>query len=208
MRTSLAELARSFFYAALAVLLTLLVWPLFRLRVRGRRNLRVRGIVVARHRSYWDIPILGVACGPFRRLNFLARDTLLRHPLFAPVVWGLATVIDREDFRREDFRRALQAADRARLLCVFPEGTTKAGSVPKSGALRFADRLKRPLIPVNIVARGPYPPRYPLHFPRIEVRIGNPLWLDDLQQGLPQGLSRSERYRVLADRLMVHVDSV
>ncbi|MFO8034641.1 MAG: lysophospholipid acyltransferase family protein [Candidatus Bipolaricaulota bacterium] len=208
MRVRLAEFLRSIFYGALVVILTPLVWSLFRITVQGRKNLRVRGIVVARHRSYWDILILGIACGPFRRLNFLARRTLLRHPLFAPIVWALATVIDRDDFRRQDFRRALQSADRARLLGVFPEGTTRAGTAPKSGALRFADRLNRALIPVNIVAHGPYPPRYPFHFPRIEVRIGTPLGIDELTQGLPQGLNRSERYRLLAERLMGHVDSV
>ncbi len=208
MRASLTELLRSLFYGALVVSLTPIVWPLFRMSVRGRRNLRARGIVVARHRSYWDIPILGVACGPVRRLNFLARKTLLRHPLFAPVVWGLATVIDREAFGRDDFRRALRAADRSRFLCVFPEGTTRAGTAPKSGALRFADHLDRPLIPVNIVARGPYPPHYPFRFPRIEVRIGTPVRLDELPLGSSERVTRSERYRLLTDSLMAHIDSV
>ncbi len=208
MRTTAAELLRSTFYAALVVLLAPLVWPLFRISVTGKENLSVRGIVVARHRSYWDIPILGIACGPFRRLNFLARSTLLRHPLFAPVVWGLATVINREAFGRDDFRRALRAADRARLLCVFPEGTTRRAATPKSGALRIAARLNRPLIPVNIVTHGPYPPDYPTHFPRVQVRIGKPLALGELAKDLPEGLSRSERYRLLAERLMAHVDSV
>ncbi len=208
MRVRIAEAFRAIFYAALVFVLAPVVYALFRLSVRGKENLRDRGIVVARHRSYWDILVLGVACGPFRRLNFLARSTLLRHPVFGPVVWGLATVIDREDFSREDFRRALQAADRSHLLCVFPEGTTRPGSTPKSGALRFADRLNRPLVPVNILAHGPYPPRYPFRYPKIEARIGPPLDLQELAHDLPEGISRSQRYQVLAERLMAHVDSV
>ncbi len=208
MRTRVAERLRDVVYGLLVILITPLVWPLFRMTVRGARHLRTRGILVARHRSYWDIPILCLACGPFRRINFLARDTLLRHPLFAPVVWGLATVIDRETFGRQDFRRALAAADQARLLGIFPEGTTQPGSTPKSGALRIAARFDRPLVPVNLLPHGPYPPRYPFRFPRVEVRVGAPVRLADLEHEIPQETGRSERFRLLTERLMQRIDAV
>ncbi len=208
MRVQVAERLRDVIYGVLVLLLIPIVWPLFRMTVRGARHLRTRGILVARHRSYWDVPILCLACGPFRRINFLARDTLLRHPVFAPIVWGLATVIDREDFGRQDFRRALAAADQARFLGIFPEGTTRAGSTPKTGALRLAARFNRPLIPVNLLPHGPYPPRYPFRFPRVEVRIGAPVHLADLEQDLPEVSRRSERFRVLTERLMRRIDAI
>ncbi|MCR4391952.1 MAG: 1-acyl-sn-glycerol-3-phosphate acyltransferase [Candidatus Acetothermia bacterium] len=208
MRTWVADRVRDVLYG----LLVLIAWPvvvgLFRLSVRGRRNLRARGILVAPHRSYWDIAILCVACGPFRRITFIARRGLLRNPLFAPFVWGFATVIDREAFGRDDFRRALHSAHRARLLGMFPEGTTRPGARPKPGAIRFAELLGRPLIPVNIVPRGPYPPRYPFGFPRIEARIGLPITVHELAGDLPPDLPRPERHRLLADRLMAHIQAL
>jgi 1-acyl-sn-glycerol-3-phosphate acyltransferase len=164
-------------------------------------------VLVAHHRSYWDILILAVACGPTRRITFLARRGLLRNPFFAPFVWAFATVIDREAFGREDLRRALRATERAKLLGVFPEGTTRPGAQPRTGAIRLAERLGRPLIPVNVVIRGPYPPLFP-RFPRVEVRIGTPLMVEELALGLAPGLSRPERYRILTERLMERIDAV
>jgi len=206
--TRLADLLRGFLYAVLVLILAPVTFVLFRLRASGTEHLKGGGVLIARHRSYWDIILLGVACGPFRRINFLARNTLLKHPLFAPVVWGLATVIDREAFSRDDYRRALASAHRAPLLGVFPEGTTKGLVPPKAGALRFAHRLNRPLIPVNLAARGPYPPRYPFRFPRIQVRIGRPIAVRDLEKDLPPDLPRPERFRLMADRLMEIADHV
>jgi len=205
-RSWLADRVRDLAYGFLVLLVGPIVAVLFRLSVRGREALSGRGILVAPHRSYWDILLLCVACGPFRRITFLAREGLLHNPLFAPFVWGFAVAIDRESFGVEDYRRALAAASRARLLGIFPEGTTRPGAEPKAGAIRFAERLGRPLIPVNLVARGPYPParflRVPVRFPRIEVRIGAPVTVAELGRGLPPDLSRSERYRLLTERLM------
>ncbi|MEW6217593.1 MAG: 1-acyl-sn-glycerol-3-phosphate acyltransferase, partial [Candidatus Bipolaricaulota bacterium] len=140
------------------------------------------------------------------RITFLARHGLLRNPVLGPLVRLFAVPIDREAFGIADFRRALAAAERARFLGIFPEGTTRPGAQPKPGAVRFAERLDRPLIPVNIVARGPYPPqrflRIPVRFPRIEVRIGPPVTVAELNRGFPLGVPRSECHRVLAERLM------
>lgn len=208
MRNWIADRVRDLLYGFFVVLVTPVIWFLFRLRVQGRGNLAGGGILVARHRSYWDIPILCVACGPRHRIGFLARRGLLRNPLFAPFVWGFATVIDREAFGARDFRKALRAAKRNRIIGIFPEGTTRPGAKPKPGAIRFAELFRRPLIPANIVPHGPYPPRYPFGFPRVEVRIGRPFTVDELAQDLPPELPRGERYRLLVERLMERIDAV
>jgi 1-acyl-sn-glycerol-3-phosphate acyltransferase len=206
-RAWLADRLRDFFYALLVLLVGPVIWGLFRLRVRGREHLSGGGILVARHRSYWDIPVLCLACGPFHRIGFLARRGLTRNPFFAPFVWAFATVIDREAFKPGDFKRAVRTARRVPLLGIFPEGTTRPGAKPKPGAVRFAELLGRPLIPANIVAQGPYPPRYPFGFPKLEVRFGPPVTVAELSQGLPPNLSRGERYRILVNRLMEHIDA-
>lgn len=208
MRTWLADRLRDILYGLIVALVTPVIWLLFRLRVRGLGNLRGKGILVARHRSYWDIPVLCVAAGPWNRIGFLARRGLLKNPIFAPFVWGFATVIDREEFGLKDFRKALRAAQRNRLIGIFPEGTTRPGARPKPGAIRFAELLGRPLIPANLIPHGPYPPRYPFGFPKVEVRFGRPVSVEELAQGLPPDLPRTERYRRLVERLMERIDAV
>ncbi|NOX45194.1 MAG: 1-acyl-sn-glycerol-3-phosphate acyltransferase [Caldiserica bacterium] len=205
----LADKLRDAIYAFLVVLVSPVIYGLFRMRVRGRANLRGGGILVARHRSYWDIPVVCVACGPYPRVHFIARRGLARNPVFAPFVLGFATVIDRDRFGPDDFKKMLRAARRYKLLGIFPEGTTRPGAEPKTGAVRLAEMFKKPLIPVNIVPAGPYPPRkFPPRFPRITVHIGEPFPVDDLAEGLPPGLSRPERYRLMAERLMELIDRV
>lgn len=206
MRSWVVERIRDVLYALLVALATPVVWSLFRLSVKGKPH--PRGIVVAPHRSFWDIPILCVAFGPFRRIVFLARHGLLRNPVFAPFVWGFSVVINREDFGTKDFRKVINAAKRARWLGIFPEGTRRPGAKPKPGAIRFAELLGLPFIPVRFVSRGPYPPRPRWRFPKVEVRIGPPFTVEDLAQDLSPDLPRSERYRLLAQRLMERILSL
>jgi 1-acyl-sn-glycerol-3-phosphate acyltransferase len=202
----LLERIRDLLYAILVGLATPVIFGLFRLSVRGKPA--VKGIVVAPHRSYWDIPILCVAFGPFRRIVFLARHGILRNPVFAPFVLGFAVVIHRENFGIHDFRKTMRAAKRARWLGIFPEGTTRPGAKPKPGAIRFAEILNLPFIPVRIVAQGSYPPRPRWRFPKVEVRIGPPFTVEELAEGLPQDLPKSERYRLLSQRLMERILSL
>ncbi len=204
----LVEALKDIIYGLLVILAATVIYPLFRLRVYGRANLKEGGILVARHRSYWDIPLICVACGPRHRVNFIARRGLLRNPIFAPFVWGFATVIDRERFGPDDYKRTIRAARRSRILGIFPEGTTRPGARPRTGAVRLAELLRKPLIPVNIVPKGPYPPRkFPPCFPRIIIHIGRPLFLEELARDLPEGIRRTERYRLLTHRLMEIIDS-
>jgi 1-acyl-sn-glycerol-3-phosphate acyltransferase len=207
----LADRARDLGYAFIVVVLWPIATVLFRLSVHGRENLGVRGVLVAPHRSYWDIVVLGAACGPFRRITFIARHGHLRNPVLGPFVRLFAVPINREAFGVDDFRRALRAAERARLLGIFPEGTTRPGAQPKGGAIRFAERLDRPLIPVNVVPAGPYPPArflgLPLRFPRLEVRIGPPVTVAELGRDLPPSLPRSDRDRLLTQRLMERIQA-
>ena len=197
-------------YALVVFLLYLVTKPLFRLRVTGRANIdRAREyIAVARHRSYWDIAVFAIALGGWNRVHFIARRGLMKGNI---VLQGLirlfATVIDRENFSKSDFRRMLAAIKRERLIGIFPEGTTRRRVDAKAGAIHFASIAGKELLPVNIRPEGPYPPKYPLRFPRLTVSIGEPFSVDDLAAGLDERVPRSERYRLLSDRLMERVDN-
>jgi len=191
-------------------LLTLLLVALFRLRVVGRENVpQGRGfLLVARHRSYWDIPLLVAALGGRNRIHFVARHTLLRNPFFFPFVKAFAITINRENFGREDLRKILRAIEEERIVGIFPEGTTLPTSQIRTGVIRFAERTGKELVPVRLAAEGPYPPRYPFRFPKITAMIGRPFTLGDLEEGPAGGETRRERYERLGRALMERIDSV
>ncbi len=209
MTRRLKNFLKGAFYLLLYAVLFVSAKLLFRLRVTGREIIK-RGhgyIAVARHRSYWDIPIVAVALGPRNRVHFIARRGLMKNPLFYPLIRLYATAIDRENFSRSDFRNMVESIRREPLVAIFPEGTTRHASDAKAGAVHFAQLTDKELLPVNIVADGPYPPRYPFRFPRLTVTIGQPFSVEDLEKQPALSGPRAERYRLLSERLMTRVDA-
>lgn len=197
-------------YAFLVLLLFFVTKPLFRLRVKGRANIDRNGeyIIVARHRSYWDVAVFAIALGGWNRVHFIARKGLMKwNVLLQAVIRAFSTIIDRENFSKSDFRKMLIAIRRERLIGIFPEGTTRKRVDARAGAIHFASIAGKALLPVNIQAEGPYPPKYPLGFPRVTVSIGEPFSVGDLSAGIDAEAPRSERYRLLSDRLMERVDN-
>lgn len=197
-------------YALLTLLCWVIVKLLFGLRISGRKNVQRGGeyIAVARHRSYWDAILLAVALGPFRRVHFISRTGLMRgNPLIQPILRTFSTSIDREGFRRKDFRNMLLAIKKERLIGLFPEGTTRAAVDAKAGAVHFAKLSGKEFLPVSIASRGPYPPKYPFRYPRLTVSIGQPFCVADLEDGDGNKLSRAARYQRMSERLMARVDN-
>jgi 1-acyl-sn-glycerol-3-phosphate acyltransferase len=155
-----AEAIKGFFYWLLAPVLGAIVRVLFRLRVRGWENLPQQGgfLLVARHRSYWDIPLLITVLGHRRRIYFVARKTLLHeNPFLAFWVRHYAITIDREHFQVEDLRKVLEAIRSGKIVGIFPEGTTRAPQRAHPGVIRFAERTGSEFVAVRFEARGPYP---------------------------------------------------
>lgn len=206
-----AEAIKGFFYWLLAPVLGAIVRVVFRLRVRGRENLPQHDgfLLVARHRSYWDIPILVAALGNRRRIYFVARKTLLdENPLLAFWVRHYAITINREHFQVEDFRKVLEAIRSGKIVGIFPEGTTQQPQRAHPGVIRFAERTNSEFVAVRFEARGPYPPKYPFRWPQITAHISAPFSLRDLEFDLCEITDRHERYQKLADLLMERIDRV
>ena len=201
---------KNFFYAVAVFLFWIAVKPLFRFRVTGRENLKPDGqyIAVARHRSYWDIPLVAAAFGVVNKIHFIARKGLLKdNRLVRPILRTYTTIIDRENFGRDDFRRMLASMKRERLIGLFPEGTTRHQTDAKAGAVHFASLTNKELLPVNISAEGSYPPKYPFGFPKVTVSIGKPFSVESLAaEGSASG-TRSEQVREMSERLMSRVDN-
>lgn len=196
-------------YRLLAPPIGLVMKLLFRLRVQGRDNVPDGGaMLVARHRSYWDITLLIAAIGLRRHILFVARRTLMRNPIIRPFIKHFTVPIDREQFGKADFRRIADALEDERLVGVFPEGTTRQSAEVRLGVIRFAERTGKPFVPICLVSDGPYPPSYPFGFPRTTARIGRPFHLKELRADVPnlEELSKRERADALAQALMARID--
>jgi len=202
---------KDWLYRFLAMLVGIAARILFRFRVRGREQIPLQGgfLVVARHRSYWDIPLVAVALGGRHRIHFVARKTLLEENKFlAFFVRLFAIPIDREHFRLEDWRKVLEALRSGKIVGIFPEGTTQKPQRAHPGVIRFAERTGSEFVAVRLEARGPYPPKYPFRWPQITAYISAPFSLRDLEFDLGETSDRRERYQKLADLLMERIDRV
>lgn len=196
-------------YGILAPLFNLAMKGLFRLRVEGLEHVPDDGaLLVARHHSYWDITLLIAAIGLRRHILFIARRSLMRNPVFYPFIKHFTVPINRDQFRKADFRRVTEALEAERLVGMFPEGTTRQSAEVRLGVIRFAERTRKPFVPICLVNEGPYPPDYPFGFPRITARIGRPFSLAELKtdvEGLEE-MPKQDRDDVLAQALMARID--
>jgi 1-acyl-sn-glycerol-3-phosphate acyltransferase len=182
----------------------------FRIRILGRENINKQAeyIVVARHRSYWDPPVLTVALGALNPVHYISRTGLMRRvPVVQSIIRTFSTIIDREDFSRDDFRRVLTAMKQHQIIGLFPEGTTRAQVDAKAGVIHFARLSGKRILPVNIMSSGPYPPNYPFRFPQLTVSIGESFTVSDLQADETDGKTRAEQHRQMSEQLMLRVDN-
>ncbi len=163
----------------------LLVFPLFRVLLRGRcagaDPSRQKGamVVVANHGSHLDPPLLSHVLG--RPVAFMAKQELFRVPLFGALIRALgAYPVDRGAGDREAIRTATERLRQGWAAGVFLDGTRQQdGRVndPQPGAALLAARAGVPLLPVAIVnshralGTGQKAPRLvPVH-----IRIGVPI---------------------------------
>lgn len=96
----------------------------FLIKVRGKENIPRRGgvIIASNHLSFLDPVVLGVASP--RVLNFMARDDLFRHKLFARLISSLnAFPLKRGRPDRTALKEAIRRLREGKALVIFPEGT-------------------------------------------------------------------------------------
>jgi 1-acyl-sn-glycerol-3-phosphate acyltransferase len=174
-------LAQRLGYDGLRVLARMAAVGLFRLRVEGRENWPATGggLVCANHQSYFDPPLVGLTCP--RRMNYLARDSLLRIPGLKQLILFLDAIpIDREGGGLAGLKETLRRLKAEELVLIFPEGTrTRDGEVAplKPGFIAVARRSGAPLVPVALdgaFQAWPRTARLP-RLTRLAVVIGPPI---------------------------------
>jgi len=190
-------------YNTLRVFARLISVMFFRLRVVCRENWPAEGggLVCSNHQSYFDPPLVGLTCD--RRMNYLARDSLLRIPLLKQLILFLDAIpIDREGGGLAGLKETLKRLKAGELVLIFPEGTrTHDGEVAplKPGFIAVARRSKVPLVPVALDGAFQAWPRtswFP-RLTRLAVAIGPPISPDEVATMTDEDLLAELEQRIL-----------
>jgi len=153
---------------------------LFGLKIEGKERIPRKGamIITANHRSYLDPVVLALLVR--RRMNFMAKEELFRHPGFGFLIRNLgAFPVKRERLNKLAFKKALQILKEGRILALFPEGTrSRSGKLGrlKEGPIRIAHHCRVPVVPVVIQGTEKVlPPGKKIPgWGKIKLRVGKP----------------------------------
>jgi len=134
--------------------------------VEGKYNLEPGKtyLAIARHRSRWDIPSLGVAL-PTNNALFMAREGLglmapaEKWPWFRNKVEGRYVLFVNRDNPTPSQWKAIKKACKEKkhdVIVIFPEGTTSIDRQVHPSFIRLAKDHDLPLLPINIIPSGCY----------------------------------------------------
>ncbi|HMD44831.1 MAG TPA: lysophospholipid acyltransferase family protein [Acidimicrobiales bacterium] len=199
-------------YWVLKVILSPVLFVLYRVSVEGRGNLPKKGGVVlaANHQSFCDSFFLPLVLT--RRVTFLAKAEYFdqaRTAWFFRAAGQIPVRRDGGDASDAALRTAVDVISAGRALALYPEGTRSPDASVhrgKTGAARLAAETGCPVVPVGIVGTSGVQPigcRVMRPFRRVGVRFGAPMHLVapiDPETGRP--VVDNECLRVFTDRLM------
>jgi 1-acyl-sn-glycerol-3-phosphate acyltransferase len=194
----------------------------FSYRSEGGDRIPRRGpaLLVANHESFLDPLLVGMSTG--RRLRYLARKTLFKHPLLGAYLSSVGCVpVDQKGVAKEGLKASLDLLHAGEAVLVFPEGErTWTGKMQplKPGVHLLIERSQAPVIPVGVAGAYQVLPRTssrpkfcPLLRPApcggVAVSVGRPLpaerlrdmpreqLLQELFQAIGAARHRAERLR-------------
>jgi 1-acyl-sn-glycerol-3-phosphate acyltransferase len=182
---------------------------LFGYRIIGRENVPKTGpvILASNHASFLDPPFVGTAL--WRRVNFVARDTLFNRPWKKFILdrW-MAFPLNRDRLDKTTLNEILARLKKGEPVCLFPEGTRSADGTlqpGKAGIGMIVSLAKVPVVPVFI--RGSYLTFGKIHKSfrpaKVSVTFGKPIDFSRLE-----GISRHERYQGIADAIMAEIKNL
>jgi len=223
--------ARDGFYRMATFLLYLICRIFFRVKIFGREKLlswrkqhHLPFVVVARHESHWDIPFLLVAFGSSlkNRLKYVAKSSLKVFFQLIPFSNNFIIYIDRDNPKKSTIEEIIKTLKDGNNIAIFPEGTT----VPENkkffgGIILIIKKVEQmtgqeiPIFALNIKTKGPYgKPKgkwyyYLLRMVKVELRIGGPIFLRDLEEVVKnKELTKSQKRTLMVEELLRKVDQI
>ncbi|HSS09346.1 MAG TPA: HAD-IB family hydrolase [Acidimicrobiales bacterium] len=169
-------------------------FPYARFDIAGLERVPRRGpaIVVANHRSYFDVAALGLTVmRAGRRPRALGKKELFDAPVIGQAARLFGQImVDRDAGGGDALAAAVRALRGGELVVVLPQGTIPRGAAfssprltGKTGAARLAAATRAPVIPVGLWRTErvwPRSARLPnvtnlLHPPTVRIRVGQPV---------------------------------
>jgi 1-acyl-sn-glycerol-3-phosphate acyltransferase len=193
------------FYYAGTWFMKSMLFLLTRCQVAGKENIPNEGplIVVANHLSNTDPPLLSASIP--RRIVFMAKEELFRHPFFGPLTRGWhAFPVHRGRLDLEALRNAQQVLKQGMVLGMFPEAMRSSNTQMQqayTGVALIAFRSNATLLPVGITGSHKMVKHgFTLRRPLIKVNIGKPFTLPP-----PKGRLTKEQLSPATDFIMKRV---
>lgn len=187
-------------YRRLYHFLTFVLSPVYRYDVVGRDNIpKGPAILSANHSSNLDPIMISLAAGIEHHIRYMAKNELFKIPVLSSVIRAIGSFpVDREKKDIRAIKTALKILKLGGKVGIFPEGTrikTAGEKSAKSGAVRLADQMNVPVVPV-------YLPRKKRPFRKIRVEFKEPYYVNQERRGLSH-----EDYLRLAEELMDKINA-
>jgi putative phosphoserine phosphatase/1-acylglycerol-3-phosphate O-acyltransferase len=171
--------------------------PFVRLDIGDVSHIPERGpaVLVANHRSYFDVLALGLTVlKSGRPLRYLGKKEVFDAPVIGPMATAMGGIrVERGSGSDQPLREAARALEAGELVALQPQGTIPRGRdffdpvlKGRTGAARLAAMTGAPVIPIGLwgtEAVWPRSSRLPhltnvVHPPSVRTRVGRPVRLE------------------------------
>ena len=142
-------------YRALYIFLRIVLFPFYRLKFIGRENVPEGGAMLcANHTSFLDPIFLAFALGIKHHPRFMGKASLFRVPLVGRIYTAVGSfAVERGKSDVTAVKTAMSYLKSGEKVVIYPEGTRVRGDsavAAKQGAVRIADQMNVPVVPVHI----------------------------------------------------------
>lgn len=142
-------------YRVLFIFLRTVLFPFYRYKIIGRENIPEGGAMLcANHTSFLDPIFLAIALGIKRHPRFMSKASLFQVPVIGKIIAAVGSFpVERGKADINAIKTAISLLRRGEKVVIFPEGTRVRGDygvAAKQGAVRIADQVNVPVVPVYI----------------------------------------------------------
>lgn len=173
---------------------------LYPMKSYGRENIPDGpAIICAPHSNFIDPVLIAYAFGEEHFFHIMSKFEVLKVPVLGWMLKKMGVfAVDRSN-GAGGARESMRYLKSGKKVLMFPEGTRVSSDdsvAAKTGAVRIADKLGVPIIPV-------YVPRGKLFFHKVRIDIGRPYYVKEDAGGEVQG-----NYKLLSGMMMNRIYSL